>query len=658
MYADLELVQLFYILLPGVCSLLKLWRTICLMLLFLALFLGTSPETARAAGPVRITIDGVAVETDVPPFIDANNRTIVPVRFVSQMLGCQVGWDSKEQRVSVSRPGITVELYIAQKTATVNGAKIEMDTTAVLRENRTMVPLRFLAETFGLKVGWKQKEQTVTLTSPAPSPAGPGPVSSQQAGTVTGDVVNVRTGPGTEYSRLSQVTAGSVLAVLAENDGWYQVAVPGGGKGWITGEFLDLRDLKDLPVAEGTVPPAYYVTPAGVTRYALVMKDAVNVRSLPTLDSPITAKLALGQQLEILGEQNGWYKVSLPEGQNGWIAGWLVAVKYDAGEAKPDTSENPATGLLSRWVAGERNSAADLPFITAVEVEQSGGGVLLKVSADSPLRIPVPLRLENPSRLVFDFQAYLEGENLTPTLPANHGPVDCFRLGQFAEGVVRVVADLQGPSSYTFVRDAGAETVAIRIQPINPAGKLIAIDPGHGVLQEWGDSDPGAVGPSGLKERDVVQNISWQLGNILLNEGYTVIYTRENNTGLTLEERAAAADFSGAAMLVSVHANASVNRAISGTMTFYHNAWGNAQKNQMLAKFIQSELLARLHRQDKGISEANYLVLRSSPIPAVLVEVAFISNPEEERLLADAAFQQRAAEAIALGIKRYLNAIE
>ena len=637
----------------------KIWRTICFLMLFSALLLGTS-FAAEASGPLRILIDGLTVETDVPPFIDANNRTMVPVRFVSEGMGCHVEWDAGEQRVMVSRPGKTVALYIMQKTAVVDGIETDMDTTAILKSGRTMVPLRFLAEAFGLKVEWNQKNQTVSIFSP-PEPTMPPektvPDSQLKSATVTGNIVNIRSGPGTGYSRLTQVAAGTRLNVLAENGEWLHVETPGGGKGWIAGEFVALND----PIPDrGADPHWNYFMPAGVSRYALVMKESVNVRSFPDLTSPSIIKVTLGQQLEVTGEQNGWYAVRLPDGRNGWVAGWLVAIKYDADKQKPAPEENPATGLISRWVAGERNTAGDLPFITGVEVEQSGNGVTLKIDADYPISPPLPLRLDNPSRLAFDFQAYIgeETEALSPTLPVNYGPVDRFRLGQFDDRTVRVVADLLGPASFELTQDAEKGTVSIRIYPVNTAGKLIAIDPGHGERNEWGGADPGAIGPTGLRERDVVLNISLQLGNILLNEGFAVIYTCENDTGLTLGERAFAAGISDAELLVSIHANASVNRSMSGSMTFYHASCGTPRESRMLASFIQSELLNRLQREDKGVRDADYVVLRNSSIPATLIEIAFISNPEEERLLADETFRRHAAEAIAIGIKRFLTARE
>lgn len=618
---------------------------------FVFLLLGAGIGAAQAAAPLKIMLDGVPVQTDVSPYVDNNSRTMVPVRLISEALGCYVEWNSAEQRVRLSLAEKVVELYIGRRTAFVDAVEQEMDTVAVIKERRTMVPLRFLAETFGLKVDWQQEQRTIALQSPPPPPP-PQPLPGAEApriATVNAHNVNIRPGPGTQYEPpLTRVDKGTRLTVLAQEGDWFQVELPQGGKGWIAGWLVVIQrdpSYSDTVLREFALPP-------GATRAALVMKDTVNVRSGPGVDHEIVGRLSLGQQVAILNEHHGWFEVCLPEGGSGWLAGRLVAVRYDVGKQSPAADSSRVAALLSRWSpGGEQDPGGELSVINGIEVERSGQGVLLKISASKLLGMPASFRLENPSRLVFDFSASLAEAGAPAALEVGYGPVARVRLGRFNEGTVRVVADLQGPASYALTRDlTGGQTVTIQIQPVDPHGKIIVVDPGHGAFHDWGGSDPGAIGTTGLKERDVVRNISLELGHILLNEGYTVIYTRQGDTSLTLEERAAVASISGAELLVSIHANASTNRATSGTMTFYH-----LEAGRPLAGYIQAELLHRLKREDKGVRQANFVVLRSCPIPAALVEVAYISNPEEERLLADPTFQRRAAEAIALGIKRYLS---
>jgi N-acetylmuramoyl-L-alanine amidase len=629
-----------------------------LLYFFVSLILlvfGTGTAQLEAAETIKISVDGQVAQSDVSAYIDANNRTMVPVRFVSETLGFYVSWEKEKKLVRVSQPGTIVELYIDQQTAYVNGGEQRLDTAAVLKGGRTMVPLRFLAETFGLEVLWRKEERTVVIESqPPPQPEFETETETEtetkkRRATVNGNNVNIRSGPGTDYDRLTQVSEGTILTVLAESGSWLQVELPGGDKGWIAGWLVDFVGTS----TGDTKLSGEYTMPADAGRSVLVMKPSVNIRSGPGLQHPVISSVTLGQQLIILREEGSWYAVRLPDGGSGWIAGWLAAVRYDGVKSDPDGNQMP--NLISRWSAGEPLMPGELPVIAGLKAEHYGSKVVLEISADSPLNMPSAFQLNNPSRLVFDFSARTGEDDPAPSLVVNHGAVRGVRLGRLDERTVRVVADLQAPASYALDRSSDGKTITMNIDTTDPARQVIVIDPGHGTLSEWDSYDPGAIGPSGLREWDVNRRISMLLGNILLNEGYTVIYTNETNTGLSLEERALVGSLSGADMLVSIHANASTNPSMGGTMTFYHQ---NAlvHKSMALAGYIQAELVNRLQRENKGIREANFLVLRSSPIPAALVEVAFISNPKEEMLLADSAFQRRAAEAIALGIKRYLTA--
>lgn len=174
----------------------------------------------------------------------------------------------------------------------------------------------------------------------------------------------------------------------------------------------------------------------------------------------------------------------------------------------------------------------------------------------------------------------------------------------------------------------------------------ICIDPGHGGM------DPGAVGPTGLKEKDIVFDIATRLGKILTANGINIKYTRKTDIFVGLSERAAIANKWGADYFVSVHCNAATSRSAGGTETYHY---AGSAKGKALANCIQTELVNTLKLTNRGIKTANFAVLRETSMPAVLAEVAFISNPAEEKKLADPAFRQKAAEAIARGICKYLG---
>jgi N-acetylmuramoyl-L-alanine amidase len=204
-----------------------------------AILLLLGAQVVWGSQQVKISVDGVEINPDVPAYIDHNSRTMVPVRFVTEALGSFVSWDGKEQRVLVKRGNAAVELWINEKTARVNGEDKLMDTTAALRDGRTMVPLRFLAETFGMIVSWDNESSSVSLRLPVVIPPSSDKVKTV---TVTGSIVNIRSGPDISLPRITQVKAGTVLTVTGASGEWFEVDVPGFQRGWIAGWLVDVNE--------------------------------------------------------------------------------------------------------------------------------------------------------------------------------------------------------------------------------------------------------------------------------------------------------------------------------------------------------------------------------------------------------------------------------
>ena len=119
---------------------------------------------AMAEDNISITIDGQAKVFDVMPVL-INDRTMVPLRGIFETLGAEVGWDDATWTVTATKGETTVVLQIDNKTAKVNGKEIELDVPATLVSERTMVPVRFVSESLGCKVDWIDETQTVVITS-------------------------------------------------------------------------------------------------------------------------------------------------------------------------------------------------------------------------------------------------------------------------------------------------------------------------------------------------------------------------------------------------------------------------------------------------------------------------------------------------------------
>jgi len=143
---------------------------ICAILLAFTILLGMTVMPSgfvSAADPIKVAVNGKTVEfPDVQPFTDANGRIFVPVRFVSEELGCEVEWHLSTSTVTISRGRINAELVIGEKEITVLGVKKTMDTAAQILDGRTLVPARFIAEAFGCEVSWNGSTRTSTITDP------------------------------------------------------------------------------------------------------------------------------------------------------------------------------------------------------------------------------------------------------------------------------------------------------------------------------------------------------------------------------------------------------------------------------------------------------------------------------------------------------------
>jgi N-acetylmuramoyl-L-alanine amidase len=213
----------------------------------------------------------------------------------------------------------------------------------------------------------------------------------------------------------------------------------------------------------------------------------------------------------------------------------------------------------------------------------------------------------------------------------------------------------------------------------------VAIDPGHG------GKDPGAVGRGGVREKDVVLTVSRKLERMLDSQGYDAFLTRDRDVYLTLEQRTQIANQRQADLYLSIHANASPNKRTEGVETYLldtrydrqtarvaarENGTTVDQLNDLqrilaslrlgynerfaarLADQVQDELLGQLrgrHRGtvDLGVKRGPFLVLFMADMPAILVELGFVSHRTEARRLQTKDFAEAAARGIASGISRY-----
>ncbi len=308
---------------------------------------------------------------------------------------------------------------------------------------------------------------------------------------------------------------------------------------------------------------------------------------------------------------------------------------------------------------------------------------------------------ELPRRLYID----LYNSRIAPTfqnpIPIRDGLLKQVRGAQFDKNTVRVVLDTDSVSDYKIFTMEDPFRVVIDVtggskpqfkeklptlaEQFGLGVKTIVIDPGHG------GKDPGAIGLNGLQEKDIVLKVAKKVAAILQKEtAFKVLLTRDRDIFIPLEERTAIANTKEADLFVSIHANSAPNNQARGVETYFlslatsreemnaaarENAASSSQisdlqkilqdlmqnskieESSRLASCVQGELVTGLNKKypvkNLGIKKAPFIVLIGAQMPAILTEIAFLTNPEEVCRLQDDRYLESIAHYIVSGVRQY-----
>lgn len=498
--------------------------------------------------------------------------------------------------------------------------------------------------------------------------AAPDPGRTSYVAEITTEGVNIRSGPGTSYSVIGRAGSGSKYSFLEQSGDWYKVAL-NSGSGWVSGQFAKLSgDSTSRGSASGS-------------GWAVVNGSGVNIRTGPGTTYQVVTRANRGERYLVADRSADWYKIILNNGQPGWVVSWLVEVDRNSTVVPPPAEQKPAggtapggqtsggggQGIIPPPATGGEPAketkppeppkpVKPVPYLKSVSAQVEGANTVITVKAENdPINFTVS-SLDKPDRLVIDingFQPAPAPGNIGVSSPLAGG----IRVGWFSRdpSVTRIVVDLKAGVRYEKYLSSDSRQLRIVLSPRvsrSLSGVKIVLDPGHG------GNDPGAIGPSGAKEKDVNLAVATKAAQYLRKQGAVVTLTRTTDSYVELYDRPKVAEKNGAALFLSIHSNANPSPDAGGTSTYYLQdaAQGMDQvkfEGMYLARNLQSALTGSLKRRDLGVLRANYAVLTRSKVPAALVEVAFISNPAEEKMLVDDAFRGKVAQAITQGIADY-----
>jgi len=577
---------------------------------------------AAAQATVRVIVNGSPLSLAAPPIL-RDGQVMIPAPRAFEAFGAGAVWLPDERAVLISnRTGLVIRLRINQPTAQVNGEMRPLPVAPALVGEFAYVPAQFVFSTLGAWVRYDDAARTLHVAS---------------------QITGLRVQRGGASVRLLVDATGPLQPELHTlvNPDRLVVDLHGGA--------FRPSD-KDLPVGYAGVTRIragqFQVKPY-ITRVVFDLDQPVDVRIS-------TAATTFAMTVEVSPKAvAASARPSSPPPSGAAPVAPVAPGRAPAPVRPPDPApapypledgRDPQTVMAPAPVTPEPPVDDGTLRITQVRIEQLTGRFRIVIEGNRPFEYTVREFIE-PDRLVID----IPGAVFIPVkqeIPVAGAIVSEVRAAQFQAdpNVTRIVVVLRRKTVYTVVPTTdGSGAVAVEVPEPGLRAHVVAIDAGHG------GRDMGATGPSGLLEKDVVLDIAMRAREQLVRAGVRVIMTRETDEFVELADRPRLAKQQGATVFVSIHANASTRAGASGSESYFLSP-----QSLTLAQMVQEELSRISGLPNRGVKTANFLVLRESDVPAILVEVAYVSNVDDENRLRTVVFRQRLAEAVVRGVQRFL----
>lgn len=343
---------------------------------------------------------------------------------------------------------------------------------------------------------------------------------------------------------------------------------------------------------------------------------------------------------------------------NGSSAKTMVPVRFVAENLGFDVDFDGENGIIKINKPKEKEKSVINNFKTSY----TDGKTTIKLTLDKPISEHTKPALTASDVLYFDVNDC--SYSLPQTNNIDKGAIKTLRFG-IHDNKTRVAVDLEDYTGYkvTLSNDKKTFTVTVTSRPqineednsdkdnnISASEKIVVIDAGHG------GRDPGTSGTiedETFYEKTVNLQIAQKVKELLEKQGISVIMTRDSDTYLTLLERSDLANINDAVLFVSIHANSATSSTAKGYEVYYSNLNNNSTtglSSKELANSIIKELSKNISTRNRGTKTADYVVTKTCYMPAVLIEIGFMSNAEELELMFTQDFQNDFANGVCDGI--------
>lgn len=631
---------------------------------------------AYAAKEVKIEIDGKAMVPKDMPAVIIDGRTMLPMRQIAQELECEVNWNEAAKQIYVMRGSDIIVFTVDSKTGYENGKEFTMDVPATIVNDRTMLPVRALADALHLNIKWDDPNRIVSIQS--------------------GDTV-VKDEPKAPES--GQTTAGILTGIQTPSakdaDQTFTIQADG-PMGRYEKTFVDDQKIVlDFYGAKSSLPGEITKTNSDIVTGIRTATHENNGDSFTRVVFDLSGKKkyevtqsADKKNITISFGKTTVDKISAVHSQNkdiitiGGTGSFGASVAMTADPQKIIVTIPNCQSNLS-----DKINTDELQYVLDGKVDTSKGNTVELVLAVEDL-VQYSYREENQNLILeiypttlknmrYDKNAnvlfldkkdkidtgsvkmedhYLDGY-FDVTLPGDYesdygyGTYDV--KGTVVENIE--VSTKGGNTTFRFkqnrisayeVTDEG-DSYAIRVKnPKEVYDKVLLLDAGHG------GKDPGTSG-NGMQEKNLNLTIAQKIAQKLQGSGIKVYMTRDSDVYPENSTRAKTAN-DIADLMVSIHMNSGPETA-NGTETLYQvhaNDNGARLTSKQLAEILQGKVVSATGNTNRGAKLwTDVLILNRTTVPAVIVEVIFITNTGDALKISNPAYQDQVAQAIADGIQ-------
>lgn len=396
--------------------------------------------------------------------------------------------------------------------------------------------------------------------------------------------------------------------------------------------------------------------------------SVVNIRTGPGLSYDIMTQVVGGEKINIIKEENEWYKIRLSNDQIGWVASWLIgntefsAASNKLGTISAESANIRSEGNLDATILGKATKGTELTVLFQqnnwTQIQYNGqvawvSSDLIEITAEKKSIIPIvysPKTNEDASIEILTVRS--EGTNIRSGPSVNESVLFKASKGDnltyiSTEGEWYKIKNSKGQTGYVanWVVDlSGNQTAAPSANISSLSEATIVIDAGHG------GEDPGAPASS-YNEKQATLKTAMALSSRLKQAGVNVILTRNSDDFVSLNDRAYISNQASADAFISIHYDSTeIPNEISGTTTYYYH-----ENDKNLAETINKQLQINNPLPNNGTRFGDYYVLRENTRPSVLLELGYLNNTVDQATIYTDSYQAFAVESIYQALNNYFS---